>query len=73
MLALLLLGALADGGTEPPPTPAMALAAQTTPRELVDQLLEDGRHVRFGTERQGPVHAWQWEKGSCERRMFLSF
>lgn len=59
MLLLCLLGALADGGAEPPPTPAMALAAQTTATERVEQLLEDGQHVRFGTETQGPVHAWK--------------
>lgn len=58
MLLLVLLGAL-DGGVEPPPTPAMALVAQTTAREYVDQLLEDGRHVRFGTAEQGPVHVWK--------------
>ena len=61
MLSLLLLGALADGGVEPapPPTPAMALVGQTTAREYVEQLLEDGKHVRFGTDDKGPVHVWR--------------
>lgn len=61
MLSLLLLGALADGGIEPapPPTPAMALVGQTTAREYVEQLLEDGKHVRFGTDDKGPVHVWR--------------
>jgi hypothetical protein len=40
-------------------TPAMALIAQTDRRELVTQLLDDGRHTRFGTDDKGPVHVWQ--------------
>ena len=59
-LALVLLTALADGGLEPVEiqTPAVALATLTTGREYVEELLEDGHHIRFGTENQGPVHVW---------------
>ena len=57
MTALLLLGALADAGAQPQ-TPAEALVAATTGREYVEQLLDDGRHVRFGTDDKGPVHVW---------------
>lgn len=46
----------ADAG---PPTPAAALIAQTDRRELVTQLLDDGRHVRFGTDGRGPVQVWR--------------
>lgn len=49
-------GAATDGGL--PLTPAMELVRRTTPAELVTQLLEDGRFVRFGTAEQGPVHVW---------------
>lgn len=57
----LLLAALSDGGVEPveAPTPAAALVAATTARESVEQLLEDGRHIRFGTADKGPVHVWR--------------
>lgn len=47
-----------DAGVEPP-TPAAALIAQTTRHELVSQLLDDGRHVRFGTDARGPVNTWR--------------
>jgi hypothetical protein len=55
LVALLLLAQLDDGS----PTPAGTLAAQTAEREHVEQLLEDGRHVRFGTDGKGPVHVWR--------------
>ena len=60
-LALVLLAALADGGAEGAEvqTPAMALVAATNPREYVEQLLEDGKHIRFGTPDKGPVHVWR--------------
>jgi hypothetical protein len=48
---------LADAG--PPPTPASTLISQTTRREWVTQLLDDGRHVRFGTDDRGPVNVWR--------------
>lgn len=55
LLALALLAQLSDDE----PTPAQRLIARTSQRELVEQLLEDGRHVRFGTASQGPVHVWR--------------
>jgi len=60
-LTLSLLAALADGGVDPAEalTPAAQLVTATTAREWVDQLLEDGRHTRFGTEGRGPVHVWR--------------
>ena len=60
-VALALLAALSDGGAEPVEslTPAVALVQATTAHEYVDQLLEDGRHVRFGTDDKGPVHVWR--------------
>ncbi|MEW5738552.1 MAG: hypothetical protein AB1938_06475 [Myxococcota bacterium] len=39
-------------------TPARELVAHTRPEEYVEQLLDDGRHQRFGTA-QGPVHVWR--------------
>ena len=41
------------------PTPAAALIAQTTRAEFVSQLLDDGRHVRFGTDGRGAVNTWR--------------
>jgi len=61
LAALALLGQLdagaPDAGT--PLTPAAALIAQTSRKELVVQLLDDGRHVRFGTDGRGPVNVWR--------------
>ena len=57
LLAAVLLGQL-DAGT-PPPTPAAALISQTTRAEFVVQLLDDGRHVRFGTADKGAVNVWR--------------
>lgn len=59
LLALTLLVA----GQAPSPdlettTPARELVARTSPSELVDELLDDGRYQRFGTT-QGPVHVWR--------------
>lgn len=56
--ALLVLGMFADAGVEAP-TPAASLVAQTTSREYVEQVLEDGKHLRFGTDDRGPVHVWR--------------
>lgn len=42
-----------------PLSPAAQLIAHTTEREFVDQLLDDGRHQRFGTPNKGPVHVWR--------------
>jgi hypothetical protein len=36
----------------------MRLVAATGQGEWVDELLDDGRHWRFGTADQGPVHVW---------------
>jgi hypothetical protein len=61
---LVLLGQT-DGGVQPvpdaglPPTPAASAIAQTVKRELVVELLDDGRHVRFGTDDKGPVNTWR--------------
>ena len=57
----LVLGQLdggADGGV-PPLTPTMDLVLHTTKAEMVVELLDDGRHVRFGTDDKGPVHVWR--------------
>ncbi len=40
-------------------TPAALLIAQTTRHEHVAQLLDDGRHVRFGTDGKGAVNTWR--------------
>lgn len=45
--------------TPEPPSPAMAAVRATTENEFVDQLNEDGRHVRFGTKDKGAVHVWK--------------
>lgn len=57
--ALVLLAQAPDAGPPEPPTPAAELVARTTAAELVDQLLDDGRYVRFGTDGSGPVHTWR--------------
>jgi hypothetical protein len=62
VLSLLLtaLGQL-DAGVDAgvPLTPAMDAVSHTTRREYVTQLLDDGRHVRFGTDDKGPVNVWR--------------
>ena len=55
LLAVLLLLAQAPE----PTTPALELIARTTEGEYVEQLLDDGKHVRFGTKENGPVHVWR--------------
>ncbi len=47
----------ADAGAAPP-TPTALAVARTTESEYVDELLDDGRHVRFGTRDKGAVHVW---------------
>ena len=42
-----------------PSTPAQELISRTTEGEYVEQLLDDGKHVRFGTRSNGPVHVWR--------------
>ena len=57
---LLVLGQVpADAGVTEPTTPALELIARTTEGEYVEQLLDDGKHVRFGTSEDGPVHVWR--------------
>ncbi len=53
-LVLCALAQLPDGG----PSWAQLAVQQTRGDEWVQQLLDDGRHVRFGTDTQGPVHVW---------------
>ena len=55
LLTLLLLGQLEDGGL----TPTRLLITQTQETEWAEQLLDDGKHVRFGTKDKGPVHVWR--------------
>ncbi len=54
LLAVLVL-AQADEG----PTPSQLAIRSTFEREYVDELLEDGRYIRFGTKDAGPVHVWR--------------
>ncbi len=42
-----------------PTTPARELIARTTEGEYLEELLDDGRYVRFGTKDSGPVHVWR--------------
>ncbi len=56
---LALVAAVALTQTPEPLSPAMASIRVTTESEFVDQLNEDGRHVRFGTKDQGAVHVWK--------------
>jgi hypothetical protein len=60
-LWLLLLAQAQAPAPAEPVTPTAALMARTTAQERVDELLEDGRHVRLGTETKGPIHLW-WPK-----------
>ena len=55
---LLVLGQAPDAGPEPS-TPAQELINRTTEGEYVEQVLDDGKHVRFGTSDSGPVHVWR--------------
>lgn len=57
-LLLVVLGQV-DGGAVVEPSPARRLVALTSEREYVEQLLDDGRHQRFGTRDRGPVHVWR--------------
>lgn len=57
---LMLLAQAPDGGATPEPTtPALELISRTSESEYVEQLLDDGKHVRFGTKENGPVHVWR--------------
>lgn len=58
LLSLLLVLSQAPEGGERT-TPALDLSSRTTEREYVEQLLDDGKHVRFGTRENGPVHVWR--------------
>ena len=63
MLTPLLLAAALlaqpDAGVKEELSPAMRLVGLTAEREYVEELLDDGRHWRFGTATQGPVHVWR--------------
>lgn len=65
MPTLLVCALLAQSGAASPDagvaplTPTASALAQTTRRELVTQLLDDGKHVRFGTDDKGAVHVWR--------------
>ncbi|MFO0600672.1 MAG: hypothetical protein U0228_35515 [Myxococcaceae bacterium] len=52
-----------DGGqgvaVPEPTTPMRELVSRTTETEWVEQLLDDGKYVRFGTKDSGPVHVWR--------------
>lgn len=53
-----LLAQLPDGGVEPP-TPMREAVLNTIEREWVEEWLDDGKYVRFGTKDAGPVHVWR--------------
>lgn len=55
LLATLVSAQLPDGG----PTWAQQAVAQTRESDWVQQQLDDGTHVRFGTQDKGPVHVWR--------------
>ena len=57
MIALLLSLVLAQ--VDEPPTLTQLAIRATHEREYVDELLEDGRLVRFGTKDSGPVSVWR--------------
>lgn len=59
LLLVVALGQAADAGPGEAPSPTAQSLARTQPTEWVEQWLDDGRHVRFGTKDQGPVHAWR--------------
>lgn len=61
MMTCLMAGVLAQlgGGSVEELSPAQLLVSRTVEREYVDQLLDDGRHQRFGTIDKGPVHVWR--------------
>ena len=46
-----------DAGPDAPTPTALAIA-QTAPTEYVEELLDDGKHVRLGTADKGAVHVW---------------
>lgn len=54
---LVVLAQAPDGGE--PTTPVAELISRTTESEYVEQLLDDGKHVRFGTKEDGPIHVWR--------------
>ena len=56
---MLLLPLLVLAQVTEPPTPAAQLVSRTSVTEWVDELLDDGRYVRFGTKEDGPVHVWK--------------
>lgn len=70
LLALSLLAQTLDEG----PSAAQVLIGNTREGEYVEQLLEDGRHVRFGTKDKGPVHVWRprgYQRETAEIVLYL--
>ena len=59
MLLPLLTALVVSQNYDEGPTPAQLSITNTTEREYVDELLEDGRYVRFGTKDRGAVHVWR--------------
>lgn len=59
MLGLALAVLLGQQAVDDPPTPTQLAIRNTTEREFVDEQLEDGRYIRFGTKDSGPVHVWR--------------
>jgi hypothetical protein len=59
VISVLWLLALAQAPSDEGPTPAQLAVRNTGEREYVDEQLEDGRHIRFGTKDSGPVHVWR--------------
>lgn len=59
MTPTLLTAALLLQQAPEPLSPAQAAVRLTTENEFVDQLNEDGRHLRFGTKDKGAVHVWR--------------
>ena len=48
-----------EGASADSTTPALELISRTTEHEYVEQLLDDGKHIRFGSKENGPVHVWR--------------
>lgn len=59
LLLLVVLAQAPDAGVCEPTTPAQELINRTLESEYVEQLLDDGQYVRFGTRDNGPVHVWR--------------
>ncbi len=58
-LLWVVLTQIPDTGAAEPSSLARELVDHTSETEYVDELLDDGRYVRFGTKDNGPVHVWR--------------